>query len=297
MSQSVLAQLSHDLAELAAGARGFVAGVKTPQGHGVSGVLWRADAVVVSEQALPDAADFEVKIGDTIVAARLAGRDEGTNVAVLKLEKALAPVLPAHAEPRVGALAIALGHGAHGLSVRLTNVRSVSGAWQSLAGGTIDHRIVLADRLGGAEEGGPVLAADGAILGIATRGARRETLVIPSSTVERITALLLEKGSVERGWLGVSLHPVALPEALRPNESQRVGLMVMEVSAGGPAAKAGVLAGDILLSTGGIAATRPGVIARQLGATSIGKTLEITLARAGAVLKREAIVEARTKSA
>ena len=53
MSQSVLSQLSHDVAELVEGARGFVAGVRAPQGHGLSGVLWRPDAVVVSEQALP----------------------------------------------------------------------------------------------------------------------------------------------------------------------------------------------------------------------------------------------------
>jgi len=69
---------------------------------------------------------------------------------------------------------------------------------------------------------------------------------------------------------------------------------VMDVVADGPAAKAGVLAGDILLSAGGVAATRPGAIARQLGGNSIGKKLEITLARAGAVLTREAVIEART---
>src|SRR6185503_9846717 len=163
-----LSQFSNDVAELASGAGGFLAAVRAPQGHALSGVLWRPDAVVVSEQTLPDATDFEVEIAGSTVAARLAGRDEGSNVAVLKLEKALAPALPAHAVPRVGAIALALGMGAHGLSARLTNVRSVGGAWQSLAGGTIDHRIVLADRLGATEEGGAVLSAAGEIFGMAT---------------------------------------------------------------------------------------------------------------------------------
>ena len=117
--------------------------------------------------------------------------------------------------------------------------------------------------------------------------------LIPTATIERVVPQLLQSGSIERGWLGVSLHPVALPEALRPEQSQRVGLMVMDVIAGGPAAKAGVLAGDILLAVGGTTATRPGKIARQLGADSIGRTLELTLARAGAVLTSEAIIEAR----
>jgi S1-C subfamily serine protease len=108
-----------------------------------------------------------------------------------------------------------------------------------------------------------------------------------------VVGVLLEKGSVERGWLGVALRPVALPEALRPDDSQRVGLMVMDVGADSPAAKAGILAGDILLSAGGAAATRFGKIARQLGANSIGKKIQITLARAGAVVTSEATIAAR----
>jgi S1-C subfamily serine protease len=178
----------------------------------------------------------------------------------------------------------------------LAVVRSVGGAWQSLAGGTIDHRIVLDTYLGATEEGGPVLGADGAIFGIATRGAGRQSLVIPASTIERVVPVLLKSGAVERGWLGVSLHPVVLPETLRSEQSQRVGLMVMDVAAGGPAANAGVLAGDILLAVGGTLATRPGKVARQLGAESIGRTLELTLARAGAILKSEALIAPRASA-
>jgi len=293
MANSILSQFSSAVSELVVNARGFLASARTKDGSRISGVLWTPNAVVVSEQALPEGSDFDVTVGDETVTARLAGRDEGTNVAVLKLERDLPGVRPAAALPSVGALALALGVGADGTAARLAIVRSVGGAWQSLAGGTIDHRIVLDSYLGTTEEGGPVLAADGAILGIATRGAGRQSLVIPTSTIDRVVPQLLQSGSIERGWLGVSLHPVALPEALRPAQSQRVGLMVMDVVAGGPAAKAGVLAGDILLAVGATTATRPGKIARQLGADSIGRKLELTLARAGAVLTSEAVVEAR----
>jgi S1-C subfamily serine protease len=259
----------------------------------LSGVLWKPNAVVVSEQALPEASDYEVSIADQVGRAHLAGRDEGTNVAVLRLESDVAASLPPAAMPRLGAFALALGMGANGIAARLAIIRSVGGAWQSLAGGTIDHHITLDARIGASEEGGPVLAADGAILGISTRGAGRQSLVIPTSTVDRAVGVLLEKGSVERGWLGVALRPVALPDALRPDASQRIGLMVMEVGSGSPAAKAGILAGDILLSAGGAAATRFGRIARQFGANSIGKTVEITLARAGAIVSSEVTITAR----
>ena len=293
MANSILSQFSSAVSELVVQAHGFLASARTKNGARISGVLWTPNVVVVSEQALPEGSDFDVKVANDTATARLAGRDEGTNVAVLKLDRDLPRVRPAAALPSVGALALALGVGADGPSARLALIRSVGAAWQSLAGGTIDHRIVLDTYLGATEEGGPVLAADGALFGIATRGAGRQSLIIPTATIDRIVPQLLQSGSIERGWLGVSLHPVALPEALRPEQSQRVGLMVMDVVAGGPAAKAGVLAGDILLAVGGTTATRPGKIARQLGADSIGRTLELTLARAGAVLTSEAIVQAR----
>jgi S1-C subfamily serine protease len=288
-----LVQLSDALNRLAASARGFLAEIHADDGHRLSGVLWKANAVVVSEQALPDASEYEVRIADSVVKAHLAGRDQGTNVAVLRLETTIAATLPPPAVARVGALALALGTGADGITARLAMIRSVGGPWESLAGGTIDQRITLDSPIGAAEEGGPVLAADGAILGISTRGAGRQSLVIPSSTVERAVDVLLEKGSIERGWLGVALRPVALPETLRPDSSQRVGLMVMEVGADSPAAKAGILAGDILLSAGGVPAIRFGKVARQLGPNSIGTTIEFALARAGAIVTSQATIGAR----
>jgi hypothetical protein len=94
-------QFSDALTALAANARDFVAGVHA-DGHLLSGVLWTPNAVVVSEQALPDASEYEVTIADRSAKALLAGRDEGTNVAVLKLDREIAGPLP----PKTGALAL-----------------------------------------------------------------------------------------------------------------------------------------------------------------------------------------------
>ena len=291
--RSVLIQFSDALGALAADAQGLLAEIQTDDGHRLTGVLWRPNAVVVSEQVLPEDLEYQVTIAGRTVKGRLAGRDPGTNVAVLRLEEDLAAAIPQFAVPKIGALAVVLGGGTNGITTQLTSVHSVGGAWQSLGGGTIDHRIVLNARFGAGEEGGPVLAADGTIFGISTRGARRQSLVIPASTVDRVAGVLLEKGSVERGWLGVSLRPVALPESLRPEGSQHVGLMVMEIGADSPAANAGIVAGDILLSAGGAPATRFGEIARQFGADSIGKTVEIILARAGSIITSKATIMAR----
>jgi S1-C subfamily serine protease len=291
---SLLMQLSNELGELAESARACVTEVRGAEGHRLTGVLWTPNAVVVSEQALPEASEFDVTIGGRSVKARLRGRDPGTNVALLALDSEFAEALPSPASVRVGSLALVLGMGRNGLSARLAAVRSVGGAWESQSGGTIDQRITLDAPLDPNDEGGPVLAADGRILGVAARGSHGQSLVIPASTVGKAVATLLANGGIERGWLGLSLRPVALPDALKPKESQHVGLMVMEVSAGSPAAKADILAGDIVLSAGGVPATRFGKISRQLGSASVGKTIEITLARGGAIVTREATITART---
>ncbi|MBV8401419.1 MAG: hypothetical protein JOZ17_22240, partial [Acetobacteraceae bacterium] len=82
----ILARLSEALSNRVESSRPLLAGVATGAGRTLSGILWRADAVVTSEQALPDQESFTVSLPDrSETLARLAGRDPGTNVAVLRL--------------------------------------------------------------------------------------------------------------------------------------------------------------------------------------------------------------------
>src|SRR5258707_12370208 len=101
-----LVQLSDALSGLAAGARAFLAEIRNPDGPLLSGVLWKANAVGVSEQALPEASEYEVRIADSVVKAHLAGRDEGTNVAILRLKTELPAACPPQLAPRLCALAL-----------------------------------------------------------------------------------------------------------------------------------------------------------------------------------------------
>ena len=290
---SLLTQFSDELTALVDGAGSFAGQVLAEKSRPVGAILWAADIIVTSEQSLPEASEYEVRISGQTRRATPAGRDPGTNVAVLRLQTSISASLPKAAEARPGALAIVIGNEDVALTARLDVVRSVGGAWESLAGSTIDQRIRLAGRIGG-DEGGPVLSAAGGLFGMSTHGARHTSLVIPASTIDRSVTTLIEKGGIERGWLGVALRPVALPEKLRPAGEQRSGMMVMEVSDGSPAAKAGILAGDIILSAGNFPAIRYGAIARQLGTNAIGKTIALAVARAGEVVNVDVTVEART---
>ena len=174
---NILAQLSDSLvARTLAAGQGTVA-VRSSSGWQLSGVLWEPDVVVTSEQSLPARGDYEVAVAhQPAVAATVAGRDAGTNVAVLRLSQPLpfSDRRAMNAEARVGAIALAVGAGGGGAaSVRLGIVSAVGPQWHSRAGGTIDRRIVLDTRLARAEEGGPVIDAEGALLGMSTFGPRR----------------------------------------------------------------------------------------------------------------------------
>ena len=291
----LLEQLSSELAARTAALQGAVAAIRLPCERHVSAIVWRGDAVLASEQSLPQREQFDLVLpGGAEAQARLAGRDAGTNVAVLRLSQPLAPFALASGEARSGALAVALGaDGIGAASVRLGLVNHAGPQWHSLAGGLIDRRIALDLRLARAEEGGPVFSAAGAFLGMSTLGARSRVLVIPAATLERVVPLLLKEGRVARGWLGVALHPVAVPDALRGEAGQPSGLMVMSLVEGGPAAKAGVVAGDIVLSVNDAAASGFRRIAGQFGPDRIGRKAVLRVIRGGTLLSLDALIEAR----
>jgi S1-C subfamily serine protease len=117
--------------------------------------------------------------------------------------------------------------------------------------------------------------------------------VIPAATVNRIVPVLLKEGRIQRGWLGVALQPVAVPDALQGEGGQATGLMVMSLVEGGPAAKAGILAGDVVLSVNGAPVGRVRRVAGQLGSENIGRKADLRVIRGGAVLSVAATIEAR----
>jgi S1-C subfamily serine protease len=291
----LIEQFSSELAARTAALQGAVAAIRLPRERHVSAIVWQDGVVVASEQSLPEREEFDLVLpGGAEATARLAGRDAGTNIAVLRLSQPVSPPVLTPGEAQAGALALALGaDGTGGVSARLGLVNLAGAQWHSLAGGLIDRRIALDLRLARSEEGGPVFSAAGAFLGMSTFGARVRVLVIPAATLERIVPPLLKDGRVARGWLGVALHPVAVPDALREQAGQPSGLMVMSLVEGGPAAKAGIVPGDIVLGVNGAQALGFRRIAAQLAPDSIGRTAALRIVRGGSVLSLDAVVGAR----
>ena len=290
-----LVQFSKALAARAEAAKNAVVAIRLAHGRHLTGMVWGTEIVVASEQSLPGKDEFELVVaGGSTVSAKFAGRDPATNIALLKLATPIVSPAITAGEAHTGALALAIGaDGTGGASARLGLVNLAGSEWHSSRGGLIDRRIVLDLGLARREEGGPVFDAAGGCLGMSTFGPRGQVIVIPTATIERIAPLLAKDGRIARGWLGVALQAVAVPDALRETADQSSGMMVMSVVAGGPAAQAGIVAGDIILSVDGTSTHRLRKVARHFGAESIGRKAELRLIRSGKVIAVEATIAER----
>jgi S1-C subfamily serine protease len=291
----LLAQFSNALATRVEAAKNAVVAIRLAHGRHLTGMAWRSDIVVASEQSLPRKDEFElVAAGGSVLTAKIAGRDPSTNIAILRPATPMASPSITAGEARTGAVALAIGaDGAGGASARLGLVNLVGPEWHSSRGGLIDRRIVLDVGVGRREEGGPVFDAGGGCVGMSTFGPRGQVIAIPTATIERVVPQLDKDGRIARGWLGVALQAVAVPDALRESADQSSGLMVMSVVEGGPAAQAGIVAGDIILSVDGTPAHRFRKIARHFGADSIGRKADLRLIRSGKVMTVQTTIAER----
>jgi S1-C subfamily serine protease len=273
-----LALLSERTAALVEGAAQSVVAVQG--GHrSTSGIHWRAGVIVTAEEALERDDDIAVSLPDgRQVSATLAGRDPTTDVAVLRFQPDGLPVatLGDAAPLRPGHWVIAVGRHRAG-TIASQGIVSIAGpAWQSLQGGTIDRLIRLDLSLSLDGEGGAVIDSGGHTLGMAVLGPRRRVLAIPTSTIDRAVERLLAKGHVARAYLGASLEAVRLGAP-----SEKRGVLVVGLDPEGPAARAGLLVGDIITQWNGASVGRVRDIWRALGSDNVGAAVALALLRGG----------------
>jgi len=288
--QSSMVNLSNELARFVEEFQTDVVAVHARTHYPSSGVLWRPGIIVTADHTVRQEEDIQVTLssGET-VNATLAGRDSGTDIALLKVESGTSSIARAGEgqSPKVGELALVLGRSPDsGPNASLGIVSAVSGPWRTWRGGRLDQYIRLDATLFPNSSGGAVVDCRGRLLGIATSGLSRIAgLVIPASSVNQVVGALLAKGHVPRGYLGIGVQPVAIPEALRTRLalSNQSGVMVVSAEPGGPADQGGVLLGDIVVSLG--PATLEGIEDIQSFSDSavIGKPVTAKIIRAGAL--------------
>lgn len=273
-----LTLLSDQLADLTERASAGVVAVRGGGRWPISGIHWRAGIVVTAEEALERDEGIEIVAADGAKrAATFVGRDPSTDIAVLRFQPDGLPVaaLGDAASLRSGNFVLTVGRHERGALAALGIVALAGGAWHSARGGAIDHLIRLDLRLAPAAEGGALVDTKGAVLGMAVTGPRRRALAIPRSTIDRVVDQLLAKGRIARGYLGAGLRPVGQP----------AGLVAMSLDPEGPAAKSGLLVGDIITAWNGKPVARMREVMHLLTPESVGSTVELSLVRGGAPAK------------
>lgn len=295
LEPNALQSNSQAIEAIVAATKDRVVAIRNAAHRHTSGFVWQPDVIVASEQAIGERDEYEIVTADgRSLRAQIVGRDAGTNILVLRPSERIDvdPYSPALAT--TGGLVLALAANVDGTTaVRLGGVRSVGDRWFSRAGGRIDQRITLDIRLHRTEEGGPVVDAVGALIGMSTLGRPSEVLAIPTATLTRVVPQLIANGQVARGWLGVALQPISVPDALVELAGQQIAMMVMSVAEQGPAAKAGVVAGDIVLTVDSVALRGRRPLAALLTEESVGQPVEIRLIRGGHIVKLEVQIGTR----
>ncbi len=255
-----------------------------------TGVHWRDGVIVTTEATVQRDENITVTLPDgRRIPAQLKGRDPGTDLAVLSIPSGQLPAA-ALGDPtalRPGHLVLALGRtGDSGPRAAFGAVSTTGGKWRSWKGGEIDLWIQSDLTIYPGLGGGPLVAPDATILGINSGGLSRPlATTIPVSTVERVMTQLLAKGYVARGWLGAAMQPV------------RGGLVILSVEPDGPAALAGLMVGDVIVSLDSHATEHPDQVLDLLSGDVVGRTLKVELVRGGKQVRVDLLVGERPRRA
>lgn len=299
-----LVALSNALAQATDRAAASAVAVHTEARGSSSGVIWRSGVIVTAEHALRRDEDIQITLPDgRVLSATLAGRDASTDLAVLKCAEATSAVAETSDASTIkpGSLALVVGRTrASGPVAALGTISLVVAERRSWAGAALAPYIRLDIGLQPTAVGGAVVDPQGRIAGIATpRFARFGAIAVPAPAVNRVVDTLLQKGRIPRGYLGVGLQPVRLPDALRKTlkRDDKTAAIVLEVEPEGPAHKAGIVIGDIFVAFAGHPVSRLEDVHGQLGAESIGKSLPLKFVRGGALQEANIVVGERAHGA
>lgn len=283
--EDTLGALSDGMADAVESIAGSVVRVNGRRRRSGSGVVFAQDSVLTASHVLEREEDLSVETADgRTLAARFAGRDHSTDLAVLSVEGLnVEPAQPAEGDARVGQISLAVGH-SHGEGPRATLgvVSALGGPVRTRRGPRLERFIQTDATPFPGLSGGPLIDARGKVLGILVSGwGRGAAFAIPADIAWRTAATLQERGSVKRGYLGILSQPVRLPDGERLGLRQRGGLLVVGVEDGSPAGRGGLIVGDILATLDGQPVEDTDDLLVLLAGERVGRPVPVKLVRGG----------------
>jgi S1-C subfamily serine protease len=272
---------------LVARAAGNVVGIDRGRGLKCSGIVWDSETLITAAEVLRGADAVIVLTAHESVPAQLLACDLSLDIAVLRARTGAAGIA-AQTSTELASADDVLVAGRHGTeSVAFwTQVEEVGPAWRSRRGGELDRLITLSRRLPPWLEGGGTFDLEGRLCAMSVRGPRHRTLGIPVETIERVVTNVLRHGRLAEPYIGVRLQPVRLDEPMRATlaRSGWEAAVVIGVEPASPAAAAGLLFGDLILSISGQPIENGIDLKVALARLPIGSSIGLQVYRAGSML-------------
>ena len=265
------------------------------QGGAGSGFVITPDGyILTNNHVIQGARAIEVLFADGSTSpAEVVGGDADTDIALVRAHTArLAPVELGDSDRlRVGQLVVAMGN-PFGLQASVTTgvVSALRRTLRATTGRLIEDIIQTDAALNPGNSGGALLDSRGRVIGVNTAiiaGANATGFAVPINTAKRIIPDLMREGRVVRGYLGLAGQTVPFPKAAAGRYGLAVpaGVQIVQIVPDGPAQKAGLRAGDVILSVDGKDAPSVDAIHRILDGSSIGREAELRVLRRGEVIE------------
>jgi serine protease Do len=266
-----------------------------PQPHGQfvtgqgSGFFITADGYAVTNNHVVDKAKaVEITSDDgKTYDAKVIGTDPRTDLALIKVDgRSDFPFVKlADTTPRIGDWVVAVGN-PFGLGGTVT-AGIVSARGRDIGSGPYDDYIQIDAPVNRGNSGGPTFDMEGNVIGVNTAifspsgGSVGIAFDIPAETVKTVVAQLKDKGFVSRGWIGVQIQSVTSDIAESLGLKGTEGALIAEPQADSPAAKTGIVSGDVITAVNGHAVKDAHDLAKQIGSMTPGAAVKLTVWRKG----------------